>query len=224
LYQEPWKELDEESLSRKANTPSESTNPPSLERYYGRVHFTTRIISTSLGNLQLALDSPELGNSTRFARQFGSESIIRINISPKQIANYTASRLKLFLKSTFVLFGRAFQAYCLKDGHVFLINIAYPSSRHRHSLFHVLNWHNPVLLNQDQAAAKWAARFQLGHSTTVPAIYVASHRVHNNLGDFGEWVFAVIVLMLIQVRRPNSYPRPRQTRGQSVHDRWLWLC
>jgi RNA-dependent RNA polymerase len=191
------------------------------------VHFTARLIFTSLGNLQLALDYPELGNSTRFARQFGSESIIRINISPKQVTNYTASRLKLFLKSTFVLFGRNFQAYSLKDDTVFLMWVgskAYPPSQHRPSLFHVLNWHNPVHLNQDQAAAKWAARFQLGHSTTVPALYVGSARVHNNLGDFGEWLFSIIVPMLMQVRRPNSYPRPDQTRGQSLHDGWLWLC
>ncbi|KAI6047736.1 RNA dependent RNA polymerase-domain-containing protein [Pisolithus marmoratus] len=179
----PWKELDREY---------EHVN--SLERFHrhsdgwygGRVHFTALLKSynnasksVESSNYKIILNRAELGPSTRLSRQFGSYAIIRIRISRK-VMNKARSALITFFSQRFLLCGIVYRAFYAKDSSVFLgaTNELFESlpclPRHAYppppSFMEFLDWHNPIQLNSSQSISKWASRFALGLSNSVPGI------------------------------------------------------
>ncbi|KAI0674419.1 RNA dependent RNA polymerase-domain-containing protein [Trametes maxima] len=156
--------------------------------YAGRVHFTARLSKDKpTGVLQLSLDRPMLGSSNRFARRFGSRRFVRVRIPVELLMKATGVELREYFKRPFILGGAVFRAFYAKESSVFLfrtdeepvwheemLTVGPPSlesaGRKEYSLMTFLKWHNDLQLNADQTMAKWAARFALGLSNSIPGI------------------------------------------------------
>lgn len=79
--QEPWGELDVEAAARQfAGVAVEHACLP--ERMYGRVYYNAQI-HESEDFFRIVLRPPEIGQSYRFSRVYGSEAIVRLNARPK---------------------------------------------------------------------------------------------------------------------------------------------
>ncbi|KAL4070840.1 RNA dependent RNA polymerase-domain-containing protein [Scleroderma citrinum] len=179
----PWKDLDREY--EYANMGERFHRKPD-GWYGGKVHFTASIKLDAGGtkkgaessNYRIVLNRPELGSSTRFSREFGSHSILRVRVS-RQLINKAQSALVKFFSQRFLLCGIVYRVFYAKDNSVFLWatdeSCGLPQlPRHARppplSLMDFLNWHNPILHNQSQSMTKWASRFALGLSNSVPGI------------------------------------------------------
>lgn len=187
----PWKELDHEY-----------ERVSSLERFHrhadgwygGRVHFTASLKmhgdaskASELSNYKIILDRPELGSSSRLSRQFGSYAIVRVRVSRKAMNKVARSTLITFFSQGFLLCGVIYRAFYAKDTSVFLVatNELYETlpclPRHAfpppQTFMAFLNWHNPIQLNCLQSMAKWASRFALGLSNSVPGIDLGSNDI-----------------------------------------------
>ncbi|KAI0646405.1 RNA dependent RNA polymerase-domain-containing protein [Trametes meyenii] len=156
--------------------------------YAGRVHFTARLSKDKpAGALHLGLDRPVLGSSNRFARRFGSRRFVRVRIPVDLLMKAVGDELREYFKRPFVFGGAVFRAFYAKENNVFLFRtneepvwlggklaVEPPSSdsarRKEYSLKAFLTWHNELRLNADQTMAKWAARFALGLSNSIPGI------------------------------------------------------
>lgn len=179
----PWKELDREYEC--ANNGERFHRQPD-GWYGGKVHFTASIklhdggskMGSELSKYKIVLNKPELGSSTRLSREFGSYAILRVRVS-RQVMNKAQSTLAKFFAQRFLLCGITYRAFYSNDTSVFLCATNEPHEsprlpRHARppplSFMDFLNWHNPILHNQSQSMAKWASRFALGLSNSVPGI------------------------------------------------------
>ncbi|KAG6336122.1 hypothetical protein ID866_2960 [Astraeus odoratus] len=175
----PWSELDREHESALME---DCFHRQPDGWYGGKVHFTASLKSHEGGsmgaNYGIILNRPELGSSTRLSRQFGSYAILRIRI-PRQLMNKGQSKLVEFFYQRFLLCGVYYRAFYAKDSSVFLIatnECDYGVRLPRHALprplsfTDFLNWHNPIVFNKPQTMSKWASRFALGLSNSVPGI------------------------------------------------------
>ncbi|EED84473.1 predicted protein [Postia placenta Mad-698-R] len=163
--------------------------------YGGRVHFTAKVVLSSMMPddkselFSLRLDRPVLGSSNLFARRFGSRKFIRVRMSkdiymgPDKKAR--EELLMQFFQRPFVINGFVYKAFYAKEQNVFLFQtnefwdgnrICDPkpislSPLHRElSFIEFINFHNDLTRNKDQTMVKWAARFALGLSNSVPGL------------------------------------------------------
>ncbi|KAI0327690.1 hypothetical protein GY45DRAFT_1256557 [Cubamyces sp. BRFM 1775] len=152
--------------------------------YGGKIQQVARIEEAPDG-LQLVLAAMEMRKSTRFARQLGSRRILQIYI-PHGLQATRADELKEFLTKKFVLCGRVFVAFGSKEGKWVLMETKEdyergprtPGDDQRMSLEDFVAWHNPMAKNGKQAVSKWATRFDLGLSTSVPVLVFESRYMH----------------------------------------------
>ncbi|KZO93158.1 hypothetical protein CALVIDRAFT_566868 [Calocera viscosa TUFC12733] len=186
----PWSELDVEQKAMGSPTHEGlGCVEPNSAVYHGKVHFVVSVLwKTDHSNPVIHLERPELGASTRFARRFGSRRFIRMKNIFHQDRSPAAKAMMSFYLKGFVFMGRVYRAFCEKDGTVHLVetNEAFDGRKPdkdqgdylRMSLLRFLEWHNPMLLNNDQFMTKWASRFSLGLSTTVPGVRIRLNNVH----------------------------------------------
>ena len=133
---------------------AEDENWDGIKRWYGgRVQQTVRVELVD-GKPQLRLAPMEMRKSNRFARFLGSRRMLSLNL-PKHWAGNDAEQL---MKNKFVLCGRVFIPFCIKDTGAYLMEInedldRFPSEstdKHRISLQTLIEWHNPLHLNGKQ--------------------------------------------------------------------------
>ncbi|KAI0075924.1 hypothetical protein K474DRAFT_1663689 [Panus rudis PR-1116 ss-1] len=166
----------------------EKTNNP--DYYGGRVNFCATINARDR-SFKLTLEKPYLGTSCRFTRRFGSWSVVRVRIGDSQTLFERGDKLLSYFKRPFIIHSRVFRAFYAKEGSVFLIQTNEctdgtriwppdpgPSTSASLSYEQFLNWHNDLTLNRSQVISKWASRFALGLSNSIPGVKVKPERVH----------------------------------------------
>ncbi|KAI0088874.1 RNA dependent RNA polymerase-domain-containing protein [Irpex rosettiformis] len=123
------------------------------------------------------LEAMEMGRSHRFARFLGSRRLLQMRV-PK---TYTVdlAQIKELLLQKLVLCGRVFVAFAVKDRKLHFVEIDEDYERdpqvqegdvYRKSLEELVEWFNPMQLNQKQKINKWTTRFDLGLSTSIPIL------------------------------------------------------
>jgi hypothetical protein len=205
--QSPWAELDREEEALNGNPfAGLGFSIPNSDWYGGKVEFRAKLKEVEPNckkpQYKVALEQPELGHSTRFSRRFGSKSFLKIKIA-KQILNRKSHHLVEFFTRPFILCGHVFRGFTSKDNNVFLVRtnevfdgvrISTPPQSPCLSLVEFLEWHNPLRYNVNQVRcsdcfqnsclhgisqtmAKWAARFALGLSNSVPLLPLEVHAI-----------------------------------------------
>jgi RNA-dependent RNA polymerase len=146
----------------------------------------------------IVLQKHKFGRSNRVLRKFGSRRVLQVSV-PSGAIQRNSEALREFFSNKFVLNGSVFEAVCAKDHTVYLLETSdydpsgsglatwsHISNQGRVSLFDFMQWHNPIVFNSTQASllmpdsmivsdpypqtfSKWAARFSLAFSTSVPA-------------------------------------------------------
>ena len=199
--------------------------------------------STGFAKYKVILETPELATSCRFTRRFGSTSILRIKI-PEFFLNNPNSGLIDFFSRPFILNGLVFRAFYAKDDHVFLVKTneifkhlqVHPPEKSSPTcglpFLELLDWHNPLESNTNQVSnivngraqsltwvfqsmAKWAARFALGLSTTVPGLRLEASDILDE-PDIGL-NFSSLIIYYRATESRNSI------NGWLRYDRRLWL-
>ncbi|KAL4244292.1 RNA-dependent RNA polymerase [Abortiporus biennis] len=187
----PLKDLDreEEVLARNP----EGCCLPSEDGWYGgKVHFTAKLVYKD-GRCSIVLEKPVLGSSNRFSRRFGSKSFIRVKLPSNELYIHGAEWIPFF-KRPFIIMGYVFRAFFAKEENVFLFrtnervsDVSSDTTHHKlnlresndgMSLFSFIKWHNDLSINSQQPMAKWASRFALGLSNSVPGIHIAPENIH----------------------------------------------
>ncbi|KAJ6486858.1 RNA dependent RNA polymerase-domain-containing protein [Mycena sanguinolenta] len=172
----PWEELDREEAALSVDPNAALGHSPAYpEGYYGgKVSFVGSIEEVGKGgNFKVLLDRCGLASSSRLCRRFGSSAILRIKVPLKLL--HSDKNLQEFFLKPFVIFGSVFRSFYAKEATVFLFK-----TRERYtggkihdstaglSLFDFLDQFNPLELNANQMLCKWASRFALGLSNSVP--------------------------------------------------------
>ncbi|KAI0372068.1 hypothetical protein BV20DRAFT_1065820 [Pilatotrama ljubarskyi] len=198
----PWNELDKEEeilrdhplggLGCNHDKPFLANDP---DWYGGKVHFTAQLHKERRGEYRLNLDRPALGSSNRFTRRFGSRRFIRVRVPKGLLWEAKGDELPEYFKRPFIVGNAVFRAFYAKEQNVFLFRTneavlrhggnygVVPSApgskmaREEYSLLDLIKWHNDLELNADQAMAKWAARFALGLSNSIPGIRLEAHHI-----------------------------------------------
>ncbi|KAK7019017.1 dimethylaniline monooxygenase [Favolaschia claudopus] len=180
----PWQELDAEEAALLNNPNSALGNFPESPKgfYGGKVGFIGNIDEVA-GRYNVTLDRCTLTTSCRLCRQFGSSSILRLKV-PLKILHHNQN-LRTFVRRPFVILGNVFRAFYAKETTVFLFRTRenysngqiYDPPSGGLSLFDFLDQFNPLQLNTDQALCKWASRFALGLSNSVPGPVLPPARV-----------------------------------------------
>ncbi|KAF9652372.1 hypothetical protein BDM02DRAFT_3183762 [Thelephora ganbajun] len=182
--QSPWEHLDsEESLP---DDPSAS-----LLKYGGRVEFIIKVTES----LDLQQQSPQQCPSTRFGRRFGSGSFVKLTFSREALERLRKQPdgLLNYVQRPIIVAGKVFRAYSTRDSNVFYVqtNEASPDTEKMRqwllkdlfspalSFLDFIRWHNPLEHNQNQSVSKWASRFQLGQSTSIPGVILGPENVHH---------------------------------------------
>ncbi|KAM6498847.1 RNA dependent RNA polymerase domain containing protein [Amanita muscaria] len=130
------------------------------------------------GEFHIRLEPMEKRRSHRFARYCGSRRILQVRIPDDKLGEGT-DLIRERLCHRFVLCGRVFVPFHAKEGTVYMVEIDDFSCRQLRrdcgdqflmpfSTF--VNWHNPLELNKSQPISKYASRFALGLSNSVPVI------------------------------------------------------
>ncbi|PIL27621.1 RNA-dependent RNA polymerase [Ganoderma sinense ZZ0214-1] len=196
----PWDELDKEDrilndhpLGALGCNEREDYNQADPDWYGGKVHFTAKVSKDRQGNeFRFLLERPALGSSNRFMRRFGSRRFIRVRIQKDALKH--GANLKEYFRRPFIVGTAVFRAFFAKEQNVFLVrtnevvkglvgedlHITNPGPGERStemSFMDFIKWHNDLLLNSDQTMAKWAARFALGLSNSVPGLRLKRENV-----------------------------------------------
>ncbi|KAF8342289.1 RNA dependent RNA polymerase-domain-containing protein [Cantharellus anzutake] len=192
--QDPFVELDREELDIKtcelARLGVSRSQGQALPWYGGKVVQKFRLSSepTSRRDKKYAFqpEKLEIGRSHRVSRFYGSRRVISVSIRDS-IVRQATNRLTEFFSHSFVFSGKVFQAVYAKEATVYLVETgdfmpshtstagmlpSHLSSNGRLSLSEFLEWHNPLRLNQKQSMTKYAARFALAFSTSVPVCHI----------------------------------------------------
>ncbi|KAF7350497.1 Dimethylaniline monooxygenase [Mycena venus] len=176
VVQYPWEELDLEETAIRVNPNAALGNTPENPKVYGgKVSFVGTIEEVSRnGSKKVVLERCTLTSSCRLCRRFGSSSILRLKV-PLKLLHSLDNGLRKFFQKPFVIFGSVFRSFYAKEGTVFLFKTrehyrdgVIHDSTAGLSLFEFLDQFNPLQLNADQALCKWASRFALGLSNSVP--------------------------------------------------------
>lgn len=154
---------------------------------------------------KLTLEPAELSSSHSFARRFGSKHFLRMKLT-KGVINKHSKKLLDYIRRPLILCGSVFRAFFAKESNVFYVktnegtdgksilsNVSVPNVM---SFLEFINWHNPIELNSkqvskrlyqyrfsplnnfEQTMAKYASRFALGLSNSVPGIMVDPSNLH----------------------------------------------
>ncbi|KAI0673977.1 RNA dependent RNA polymerase-domain-containing protein [Trametes maxima] len=191
VYPDPqlWAELDREELAicegRSRGLGLQGAWQDTEDWYGGKVQQVARLEETD-GKMHLVLAAMEMRKSCRFARYLGSRRMIQVSI-PQEMRTQHGGDLTQFFLQKFLLCGRVFVAFGAKDGKVFLMETKEdyergghaPGDEQRISLEEFVAWHNPMDLNGKQAVSKWATRFDLGFSISVPALVFMYDKMFN---------------------------------------------
>ncbi|KAJ7054338.1 RNA dependent RNA polymerase-domain-containing protein [Mycena amicta] len=172
----PWTVLDVEVELMSVN-PNANLGNSDFPGYGGKVCFvSTLAFEASTSKFSVHLERCTIGPSCRLYRQYGSSSFLRIRV-PSKVLHCGDERLQRFFQRPFVIFDSVFRAFYSKEGRVILFKtrekvrnnaIETESRTSGQTLFEFLDSFNPLLLNQQQPLCKWASRFALGLSTSVP--------------------------------------------------------
>ncbi|TBU26167.1 RNA dependent RNA polymerase-domain-containing protein [Dichomitus squalens] len=190
----PWDELDREDeilpnhqYGGLGCNEHEAYNESDPDWYGGKVHFTAKVVVAKdrrPSEFRFILERPALGSSNRLMRRFGSRRFIRARIQ-KDALNQKGNDLAEYFRRPFVIGGAVFRAFFAKEQNVFLVRtneaaigsgedvrISTPdsSAATEMSFMQFIEWHNSLLLNSDQTMAKWAARFALPLSNSMPGL------------------------------------------------------
>ena len=104
----------------------------------------------------ITLGKMQMTRSHRFARHLGSRRLLQIKIAD-MYQDLSAERE--YLRQKFVLCGRIFRPFSVKDGKVYAVEVnedyqRNPNDREgdrfRYSLEEIVRWHNPLNLNDQQ--------------------------------------------------------------------------
>ncbi|KAJ7275086.1 RNA dependent RNA polymerase-domain-containing protein [Mycena rebaudengoi] len=179
--QDPWGILDAEEDALRVNPNAALGNSPDYpDGYGGKLCFGGKIsIVANSQAITLELDRCTVGSSCRLWRRFGSSSFLRIKV-PSTIL-HSSHRLTEYFQRPFVLWDDSvFRAFYAKEDSVFLFKtrelpvwdengrIRFLESPNGLSLFEFIDQFNPLHLNDNQILCKWASRFALGLSNSVP--------------------------------------------------------
>ncbi|KAI0684677.1 RNA dependent RNA polymerase-domain-containing protein [Cytidiella melzeri] len=176
-----WEELDREQAAIIENTDRglglQGEWRGQANWYGGKIQQTVNMEYTPASHsFSLKLERMQMTRSHRFARFLGSRRILQIKLTGHQ---RDVVRERDFLTRKFVLCGRVFVAFSTKEEKVYLMEINEDYERepldiqgdqHRRSLEEFVQWHNPIEMNEQQPVAKWTTRFDLGLSTSIPAL------------------------------------------------------
>ncbi|KAJ7074147.1 RNA dependent RNA polymerase-domain-containing protein [Mycena amicta] len=192
-----WTELDRElAATQEQRTRGLGLLPDKWDKwdrsasyYGGQITFPLRLGKNSDGEYCIVLEKPYKGRSYRFARLFGSTSLLHLSI-PIEFVRDETEALRKFLTQRFVLNGRVYMALPPKDANsIYLIqtnmdwmrsktSLAFWGDDQRLSFGEVLRRHNPPEWNAEQAVAKYATRFALGFSTSRPALELSDENIY----------------------------------------------
>ncbi|KAJ3896058.1 RNA dependent RNA polymerase-domain-containing protein [Lentinula edodes] len=184
----PYDELDLEEESLNRDPYSALGFVQNSDWFGGKVVFRAKL-KMQVDNpkkppsFKVELEKAELGASSRFSRRFGSKSFIRIKI-PKNLTRYS-KELMHFFRRPFIIAGRVFRAFLEKEKNVFCfmtnenpdLGLVLDTVSQNLSIDDFLNWHNPIVLNENQSAAKYASRFALGLSTSAPGLEIEPQNI-----------------------------------------------
>ena len=103
--------------------------------------------------VQFKLSEMEMSRSHRFGRYVGSRNILQLKF-PKNMA----AKFRAMLEKKFVLCGRIFRPFDVKDGTAYMLGTdedfqrthQLPADQYRISLDEFVNWHNPPQFNLKQ--------------------------------------------------------------------------
>ncbi|KDR85760.1 hypothetical protein GALMADRAFT_53536 [Galerina marginata CBS 339.88] len=178
-----WKELDREQSAIKENRSrglglmGEWEGAPNW--YGGQIQQLARLVKDG-GSYKLTLEPMEKRRSHRFARFYGSRRFLQLRI-PEEILKKENSRVKSFLTKKFILCGRTFVPFHSKEHGLYMVETNdnwgrssqdWCGDQFRLSFNQFVNWHNPLekAKNYGQVLSKYATRFALGLSNSVPAL------------------------------------------------------
>lgn len=125
--------------------------------YGGKIQQILELVMSKQDGWTLKLLDMRKGRSHRFARYLGSRRILLLKL-PKLYSEQMES-LKHWLEQQFVLCGRKFVPFAVKDKKVYLCEVDEDFERvskyeegdqHRMSLRVLVDWHNPLALNDKQ--------------------------------------------------------------------------
>lgn len=128
--------------------------------YGGRIQQIARLVDND-GGYQLQLGGMQMvGRSHRLARFLGSRRVLQVKLPEKATFDgKMMAAIKDFLCKKFVLCGRVFVPFAVKDKKVYLVetkenyervpNIA-DGDQFRLTLPELINWYNPLDLNAKQ--------------------------------------------------------------------------
>lgn len=125
--------------------------------YGGKIQQILELVKLSEDEWTLKLLDMRKGRSHRFARYLGSRRILLLKL-PKLYAAEMDS-LRHWLEQQFVLCGRKFVPFAVKDKKVYMCEVDEDFERaprreegdqHRKSLREIVDWHNPLALNNEQ--------------------------------------------------------------------------
>ncbi|KAF6762282.1 RNA dependent RNA polymerase-domain-containing protein [Ephemerocybe angulata] len=177
---DPWPELDREvEAISKDPYGAMGYEPDGLPSawYGGKIQFRGVLHLSKPGEFSLKIEKPTLGPSCEISRRFGSMSLFRIKVAKS--AKNDSQKAYEYLCRPFVFCGSVFRAFYAKDDTAFLIktnevwngkgSIGFRSNSSRNmSFMGFIEWFNSLSGNNKQPMAKWASRFTLGLSTSIP--------------------------------------------------------
>ncbi|KDQ17270.1 hypothetical protein BOTBODRAFT_156039 [Botryobasidium botryosum FD-172 SS1] len=185
-------ELDaEEEALRTSNSARLGSNSPHDTWYGGKVQHTGQLCNLSSNNALprygIRLEKLRLGRSNRFTRFYGSRRILVIKI-PTQLFRSEGNGLVNFFLQGFVILGRVYRAFFAKEQNVYLMETNEPYDLERRiegnaledgrlSFEEFISWHNSIARNNNQTMSKWASRFALGLSTSVPMFSLSPQNI-----------------------------------------------
>ncbi|THH18623.1 hypothetical protein EW146_g2394 [Bondarzewia mesenterica] len=156
-----------------------------VDWFGGKIHQTVRITPTSSTTYSLRLEKPKISKSHRVARYLGSRHILEIKL-PEMGKFDPNSQSRKMLLDKFVLCGRVYVPFDAKDGKVYAVETTENYGRrsdnsqgddHRLSFQQFIQWYNSLSLNNKQPISKWAARFDLGLSTSTPVLQFSPENI-----------------------------------------------
>lgn len=188
-------ELDREAEMLSVSRFDGVLGPPGedMRSFGGRVNFHGRISCinnpkvTKAGkhlSFKVQLLPPKLGGSCRFARRFGSESILRLTMDrslareARRFPLHPKTREKHqeisdFFGRTLQILGRKYRPFICKDDTIFYLCIGVPDGSSARPEFDCVwdfvDHHAPFESNSSSQMGKFVQRIQLGLSTSVPA-------------------------------------------------------
>ncbi|GJN91292.1 hypothetical protein Rhopal_004311-T1 [Rhodotorula paludigena] len=157
---------------------------PEMEAAFrqGSVHFTGSLTTTE-DRLIFKLQPPAACMGSALYRRFGSDRFFRISLEEKVVNRSAAplegtsspadtrfrQRIRDFFDHPLCIFGRQFRPFCWKDGAaVFWCESG--EGIETISLVEFAQRYLEVELNGSMSVAKYAARFELGLTTTTPTV------------------------------------------------------